>query len=441
MLRINSLCRPAKRSTGRRGTLGAAALVGALALIGCSSTPVASPRSSGPPATPATPATPTLAPVYGLTWALVQDVARPEGAFAIPSDLPTAPTGPGTAGHPGHFPGQSIISDVAVAADRLIAVGYTAIGGIWTADAWSSEDGVHWTASPIDARPGSFAVAITVARDGTFVAVGRSGTDASAWTSTDGARWRLATVGRLDEGARAGEPERMTVVRATPEGLLAGGSAGPELGGRRARFWESGDGARWVPIPDSDGFEGAEVVDLADDGRGLVALGSLGVGGRPAGSIAWVSSDGASWDRIDDPALATGIAVAVIQRGSELVAVGSDVDEREAVAWTSTDGLAWTRAPAEPSRLHFGEKVRMTDVVATAAGLVGVGNFVGVQYGQGTSWLSADARTWTAAPLQPALGQGEPEAVVTWGDRLLIVGSRGAPDNYIPSVWISPGLP
>jgi hypothetical protein len=75
------------------------------------------------------------------------------------------------------------------------------------------------------------------------------------------------------------------------------------------------------------------------------------------------------------------------------------------------------------------------------AGFVGIGNFVGVQFGDGTSWLSRDGRAWRQAPLQPALGQGEPEAMAAWRDRLVMVGSRGGPDNYMPSVWISPNAP
>ena len=114
---------------------------------------------------------------------------------------------------------------------------------------------------------------------------------------------------------------------------------------------------------------------------------------------------------------------------------------REAVAWSSADGVSWTRAPREESRLHEGEKIRMTDVIATAAGYVGIGNFVGVQYGEGTSWLSTDGLTWRKAPIQASLGQGEPGAVVAWRDGLVMVGSRGAPDNYIPTAWVSPTAP
>jgi hypothetical protein len=303
--------------------------------------------------------------------------------------------------------------------------------------------------SPIDARAGTFAEAIVALEDGSFAAVGRAGSDAVAWTSVDGRTWTRSTVGRLVIGASAGEPERMATIATTPSGLVAGGSAGPELGDRYARLWRSADGAAWTPISDSEAFVGGEVVaivahpggDGVAPGGGLLALGRLGTGQRATGSVAWTSTDGEAWLRSEDPALAGGLVAAVVATPEGWLAVGSDADEREAVAWQSADGRAWTRAPGEPARLHVGEKIRMTDVVVTAEGYVAIGNFVGVQFGEGTSWRSNDGVTWVQAPIQAALGQGEPEAVVAWRDRLVIVGSRGAPDDYIPSAWISPNVP
>jgi hypothetical protein len=392
------------------------------------------------PAASAGPA-PTIPPVFGLTWGLVDDVERPQAAFAIPSDLPTAPTGPGTAGHPGHFPGQSVVADVTLSGDRLVAVGYTAFEGAWTADAWTSMDGSHWSLAHIDGRSPSFAEAITSRGDGTFVAVGRVGSTAAAWASPDGIHWTSAEVTPAATGPR--DAERMTSVITTAEGLVAAGSTGPELGSRRARFWTSADGATWTRAPDSEAFADTEVTAIVALGDALIALGRIGDGQRGTGSVAWRSTDARTWARIDDPALAGGLAVAVAAApdGSGLVAVGSDVEEREAVAWVTPDGQAWTRAPREESRLHSAEKIRLTDVVATAAGYVAVGNFVGFQYGTAASWLSADGLTWVRAPRQAALEGGEPEAVIAWLDRLVIVGSRGAPDDYIPSVWISPNVP
>ncbi len=413
------------------------ALVVAIGLAGCNlATP--SPSVSDRPATIA-----SLTPALGLTWSIAPDVELPADAFPIDSNPPTGPEHPNTAGHPGHFPGQSVIEDVASIGERVVAVGYEGLAGEWRARAWSSSDGLSWRLASIDDRPGTFAVGIVrTPRDG-FVAVGWAGADAAAWTSPDGVIWARSLIEREPRTITPAPAERMRAVVASSDGLVAGGSAGPELGDRHARFWRSTDGRSWsVVADDGPAFANAEVAALVSPGgSGFLALGRLGPGGRPSGSIAWTSPDGQSWHRIDDGALASGLAVSVITTATGFLAVGSDADEREAVAWASSDGQAWTRAPKEESRLHFGEKVRMTDVVATDRGYVAIGNYVGVQFGTGTSWLSTDGLHWAQAPDQPTFGQAEPEAIAPWHDGLVIVGSRGAPDNYIPSVWLSPGLP
>ena len=54
------------------------------------------------------------------------------------------------------------------------------------------------------------------------------------------------------------------MVVAGPDGFVAGGSVGPELFERHARFWTSPDGAAWTPAPDADAaFADAEVRSIA----------------------------------------------------------------------------------------------------------------------------------------------------------------------------------
>ena len=270
-----------------------------------------------------------------------------------------------------------------------------------------------------------------------MVAVGRAGRRPIAWTSSDGSAWTEHDVPVI------GGPtdwERMTVVASGPLGLLAGGSVGPELYERRARFWRSSDGASWTPVADDPGFDGAEVSAILPVADGWLALGRLGTGQRTTGSLAWRSPDGAHWTRIDDPDLARGWVRAVAQApDGSLVAVGSEPDEIGAYAWRSTDGgRTWSLAPEEPSRTWFGRKIRMTDVTTTPTGFLAVGNLVELQFGTGQSWLSADGIHWDRSPNQPPMGQVEPSAVVGFGDRYVMVGTFGAPDNYIPRAWISP---
>lgn len=367
------------------------------------------------------------------------NVMRPDDAFAAASTPPTGPAGPDTAGHPGHFPGQAIVDEVVQAGDRLVAVGYVAIRGTWTAVAWTSTDGDRWDLSTIDAAPGSFAVALAdgPGANGRIAAAGRSGSAPVVWDSVDGRRWTRRTVPTLGSGSTW---ERIVTLLATDSGFIAGGSAGPELGDRRARFWRSVDGVTWQPSPDDPDFAGAEVVSIAAREGGFVALGRLGTGQRGSGSIAWVSDDGVHWQRTESAALAAGLiaAVAVGPDGS-LVAVGSDLDERAALVWRSADGTAWEPAPSEDSRLYNGDKIRMTDVAPLpGGGFVAVGNYVGLQYGTATSWTSVDGLSWRRAPAYPALEQGEMLAVAVGRSDLVAVGSFGAPDNYIPTIWRGP---
>jgi hypothetical protein len=110
------------------------------------------------------------------------------------------------------------------------------------------------------------------------------------------------------------------------------------------------------------------------------------------------------------------------------------------MVWLSTDGRTWKLAPDQDSLTYHGLGITMADVVAGPGGqLVAVGHFLfGQQFGQGTAWTSPDGRTWTRMPDQASFGQGEPQAVIPDGPGYVATGTVGAPDNYIPTVWLSP---
>jgi hypothetical protein len=122
-----------------------------------------------------------------------------------------------------------------------------------------------------------------------------------------------------------------------------------------------------------------------------------------------------------------------------LVAVGSDLDRREAVAWTSRDGRSWTRAPREPSRAWPGGFAWMTDVVAIGETAIAIGDVQGLQRGTAMSWVSRDGSQWDRSRTAPVQEQGEFYAITAGGPGAIAVGSFGAPDSYVPTVWLSPG--
>jgi hypothetical protein len=383
-------------------------------------------------ATPPTIGQPSGPPVLGIDWARAPSVETPKN-FEVDPEA-SAYTGV----HPIlRIPGQAMIVDVhALPGGGFVAVGY--VPPDWVPAAWTSSDGLNWSIHSMGTTDFTFPVSVAAGGDGTALAVGRSGKLPVAWTSADGVAWKQHPVPLLEGSDVA---ERMTTVVATEHGYLAGGSVGPELFDRHARFWTSVDGKEWQPVPDDPGaFANAEVRAITTFGDGFVAVGVVGTAQHPSGAVAWTSADGSAWTRVDDPSFVDGIAVAVVPAPfGGLVAVGSDVGRREAVAWTSSDGRRWTRAPKEASREHSGGFVWMTDVVAIGDSVIAIGDFQGLQRGTATSWVSRDGIHWDQARSAPVQEQGEFYAITSGGPGAIAVGSFGAPDSYVPTIWLSPG--
>ena len=358
---------------------------------------------------------------------------------ATPPSIP--PVTGGGLGHPGHFAGQGNPVDIAAIGDSLVAVGFTfpEIRAV----AWSSADRQHWALGPLPpAADGGFALSIAAGTTGPAVGraaiVGRIGNDAAAWTSTDGATWQPARGDGLVEAPGI----RMTAVAATDR-FVAGGWAGIVTQPGVARFWRSADGRAWQPAPIDAGPNGVDgrVASVAAGPGGFVAVGATGAVGHATGSAVWRSRDGRRWERVaSDAALAAGGMVSVAAGGPGYVAVGADLAGTHAMVWLSPDGRTWTTAPAQESLEYHGLGITMSDVVAGADGtLVAVGHFLfGQQYGQGSAWTSPDGRTWTRMPDQASLGQAEPLAVIPDGPGYVAAGTVGAPDNFIPTIWLSP---
>ncbi len=385
--------------------------------------------SSGPPS--ASPSAASGPPVLGLDWGRAPSVERPANfEQTVPPDYP------GT--HPIlRINGQAYMVDVvALSEGGFVAVGY--LPPDWTPVSWTSPDGETWAIHLLGTTGFTFPVAAAVGATGTIVAVGRSGTKPVAWTSSDGVTWREGPVPVLGTDGTA---ERMTSVVAGPGGFVAGGSVGPELLERHARFWISSDGSTWAPVADDTAaFANAEVRSITRLAGGFVAVGVVGTAQRATGAVAWTSADGRAWSRVDDSAFADGVAVSVVAAPfGGLVAVGSDVDRREATAWTSPDGRAWTKAPSEASRQHGGGFAWMTDVAAIGDQVIAIGDVQGLQRGTAESWVSHDGLTWEQSRTSPVQEQGEMYAIAAGGPGAIAVGSFGAPDSYVPTVWVTPG--
>jgi len=415
-----------------RASLAATMAIGIVVAAGCGATPTTPVPVGGPPAAGAShvPGPP------GLDWAVAAQIERPAGMSAEPPSIPPVDPNHGGLGHPGHFSGQGNPFDVVRIGDRLVAPGYTFPD--FHAVTWTATDREHWSLAELPpGRTGAFGLAIATG-NGRSVIVGRIGNDAAAWSSTDGMTWVPVDGG----GTFVEAPEtRMTAVVATARGFVAGGFAGISNEPGSARFWTSADGRSWLRVPDGPGFADGRVASIAVTSGGLVAVGTTGPVGHATGSAVWRSSDGTTWDRVPgSAALTAGAMAGVTAGGPGLVAVGAALDGAEAIAWLSADGRTWQPAPDQQTLRYHGLKITMADVTAGADGtLVAVGHFLfGTQFGQGTSWTSKDGTTWTRAEDLAAFGQGEPGAVIADGPTYVTVGTVGAPDNYIPTVWVSP---
>lgn len=398
----------------------------ALGLLGCDAITPASAR----PATPGPPAQPSGPPVLGIDWGRAASVDRPANY-----EETVSPSYPGM--HPIlRIQGQAQMSDVmALPGGGFVAVGYAPPD--WQPVAWTSPDAQAWTIHSIGATAFTFPVSLASGAGGTVVAVGRSGSVPLAWSTVDGATWQSHPVGVLGSD---GVAERMNAVGAGPEGFVAGGSAGPELLDRHARFWRSADGIAWQPVADDPvAFANAEVRAIAPFQGGFVAVGVVGSVQAPTGAVAWLSPDGVTWSRIDDPAFDQGVAVSVSPGPSGgLIAVGYQVDRSVAVAWTSPDGRTWTRAQDEPSREHSGGFAWMTDVVTVGDAAIAVGDVQGLQRGTAIAWVSHDGLVWQQAASAPVQQGAEFYAITPGGPGALAVGAFGAPNSYVPDVWLTP---
>jgi len=231
----------------------------------------------------------------------------------------------------------------------------------------------------------------------------------------------------------------MTSVIATSDGFLAGGSAGPELGDRHARFWTSSDGIAWAPAPDdATAFADAEVRAIVATDRGFVAVGTVGNVQNVSGSVAWTSPDGLRWTRIDADSFSGGRVNALVQTPfAGLVAVGSDLAAHEALVWTSPEGRVWERAPGETSR-QFKGSIVMTDVLVSGDAVVGVGKTQPLQRSTAASWVSRDGAHWERGRTSAVEEQAEIVAATAGGPGIVAVGAFGGPDDVIPIVLLSP---
>ena len=217
--------------------------------------------------------------------------------------------------------------------------------------------------------------------------------DGRVQTSSIGLAWTDAEVG----------PGEASVAAIVPLGdglVMLGAGVRQRIGA-----WTSSDGRVWSPLADAPlgMVAGTEV-----PGTGLV-----GVGWSATDVAAWATADGTHWRAFPPPHAEGGGEMAGVTQGAgRVVAVGSIGGT--AVTWSGDDLETWTASTLSA----------VNDVSIRTIGHVN-GMFViaGQQDDLPTLWLSADGRTWSAAPLPvPPATSGSAVVIRETGGRVVVFG-------------------
>lgn len=255
---------------------------------------------------------------------------------------------------------------VLTADDRLVAISGTAALGVA-----ESEDGRTWTyVSPEqDACPADLA-----AHDKVVVAVGGVGPcqmggfgQPGAWVSVDPADWTNAWP---ETG-----PGFLHGVVATAGGFVAWGTVAEDADSLVCEIgcfvdpvrepyagapWFSTDGASWQRLTDPAPFAGATIEGMATAEQGTLAIGWAPSADAPQLQEirAWMSNDGASWALLDiDPpfgGVEPGMGIGIGGGPSGFAVWTQSVPGVTTMVWASVDGRSWDAGTELPVAMLHG---------------------------------------------------------------------------------------
>jgi hypothetical protein len=282
---------------------------------------------------------------------------------------------------------------------------------------WTSDDGRTWTRAEIEStRAENEVTAVTdmAELDGRLVAIGAFGlmnSDQSAWMT-----WTSDDGGATWTERRDGPPtQALTAIVAGGPGLVGAGSN--YVGTTPYDSWiaVSADGATWELTEAI--FPTSQILSLAVIDERIVAVGSVFEGSSELVPAAWYSDDGgATWESGQVPGQVPGagrteFVSEVVATDDGLAAIGGG--NEGAKAWVSADGATW-------ERVDIVDGVEARALALVDGGLVAVG-IVGQDDAPALSWTSLDGRTWEAGvplddgPVQMLAADGDGTTVVAGG--------------------------
>jgi hypothetical protein len=318
---------------------------------------------------------------------------------------------------------------------RFIAAGFAdSPDGDPDAAVWVSVDGSTWERVEDDdfGGPGEQRINGIFNTGGTLFVVGvdRSNVDAdgAVWSSTDGLSWDRRGEDQL---RKPGDQVMVKLRGGTAVGLIAVGTDGSDAG-----MWISADGSSWTQLLEDDfSDDGAqainrveEIAEPAPGGPSLVAVGFDTSGGDRDAAV-WVSSDGESWSLVgsgEPPFELPGDQelVDLADTGGLLIAVGSDESEgeQEGALWLSEDGVSWTRLGDESPFQGAGDQ-SVTRIVAPERAPEGAPRIIaaGFDGSNAALWYSDDGQAWIRDPDPDGAFAGTGDQSIT------SLGVRGTP--------------
>lgn len=204
-------------------------------------------------------------------------------------------------------------------------------------------------------------------------------------------------------GAFEGAYDEVTSGVAYGNGFVLVGRSEDEAGGWRGGVWSTPDGMDWTRVADDEGiFDGMYLAHVATDGTRLLALGwrtPWGDAARRGPYVAWVSDDGARWERheIEQTELGRIYAEGIVGSRSGFLAWGPTADGPTALL-RSLDGLAW-QSIDYPGAADS----HIADVTPYGGGFLAVGGehrdglVIGGPSAAARAWSSPDGQQWLSA--------------------------------------------
>jgi hypothetical protein len=271
------------------------------------------------------------------------------------------------------------------------------------ADVWKSSNGIDWVLVTSPApfakrfRHSAFVLNGRLWVFGGQVSDGAGGTNwaLDAWSTTDGAQWRLEPTGGLDASYLAKVVEQTGPERVTLIGGIQRGYSN--------NVWQTTNGVDWTALSSGAQFSPRATHGVSFNGQLWI------VGGATANSNEtnsgdsneiWRSANGIDWTRVTPtgPIFSPRDGHGVVVFKDKLWVIGGwnnstgagGTEEFLADVWSSSDGVAWTRVTAstgfEPRVAH--DVVVFQDKLWVTGGRLSIG-------GDGNDvWSSPDGVTW-----------------------------------------------